>query len=608
MGKRSLAVLLVGAALAWGCGKTNADRRDRETSGGDGTAEGARPGGTAASDTGATNQGAAASGGATSMGGAVLSPDGSIPSARPLHKLDLLLMVDNSLDMAEKQRLLKDAVSWMLGADGPPLSADDVHVGVVTSSLGSFGAQGAKDVCVTAQDNDHAHLLGSLRPGLETFQNSGFLAWAPDVEADRDTALAQLAPMLDAVGEQGCGYEASLEAWYRFLVDPEPPGTVAVPFGSSQAIVQDIDATVLAQRAAFLRPDSVLAIVVLSDENDCSVVSEGYGWLVTRAAPMYRGTSACQENPNDKCCQSCAETTPNAGCPSISTDPACALGNTLPVQDDDLNLRCWEQKRRYGFELLYPIERYQQGLTDQLVLQRSTAQLVANPIFAGRQRHPSQVIFSGIVGVPWQDLADKASLGGPGLTLLTAAGLAGQKRWELMLGDPAASPPVRALDPFMLETPLDRSTSSSIRKHPLTGDETVPSTSLEPGANAINGHETDTYNRNLQAACIFPRATPKVCDEDAFNTDTACRCFQEDLVYNNPVCQPPGGGQANTTQYYEAAYPGVRHLQLLKSLGNNAVPASICPKVLEPDHPDFGYRPAMRALAARVQGALAALP
>ena len=29
-----------------------------------------------------------------------------------------------------------------------------------------------------------------------------------------------------AAGENGCGYEASLEAWYRFLVDPEPPSAV----------------------------------------------------------------------------------------------------------------------------------------------------------------------------------------------------------------------------------------------------------------------------------------------------------------------------------------------------------------------------------------------
>ena len=605
MGKRSLAVLSIGAALALGCGKTNGDERDLDSSsGGDEAAQGARPSGTGASDTGATGQGAVTNGGTFSNGGAPLPPDGPIPPAQALHKLDLLLMIDNSLGMGEKQRLLQDAVSRMLGPDGAALSANDVHVGVVTSSLGSFGAAGAKDVCVSAEDNDHAWLLGSLRPGLETFQGSGFLAWAPDVEAERATALAQLEPMLEAVGERGCGYEASLEAWFRFLVDPEPPGSVAVPAGNAQSVVLDVDATVLAQRAAFLRPDSVLAIVMLSDENDCSVVSEGYGWLTARAAPMYRSTSACQANPNDKCCQACAETTANAGCPAIGSDPACAGGNTLPVQDDDLNLRCWDQKRRFGFELLYPIERYRDALARRTVLQRSTGLPVANPIFDGQQRHPSQVILTGIVGVPWQDVADKASLSGAGLTLLTGAQLLKEKRWDVMLGDPAASPPVQATDAFMVETTIERGILLSTRNNPITGDVIVPSTSLDPRANAINGHETDTYNRNLQAACIFPLATPRVCDQAAFDADVGCRCFQEDLVYNDPMCQPPGGGQPTTTQHFEAAYPGVRHLQLLKALGDNAVTASICPKVFEPDHPDFGYRPAMRALSQRIARAL----
>ena len=599
----TLGALLVGAVLALGCGKTNADNPPDKDTGGDETSHGGRASGAAGSGAtnGAGDQGAATSGG-LGVGGAILPPDGPIPAATALHKLDLLLMVDNSLDMSEKQRLLKDAVGWLLGPEGPLRSADDVHVGVITSSLGSHGAVGAKDVCVSVEDNDHAHLLGSLRPGLVSFDANGFLAWGPDA-ASFDTVAAQLDPMLDAVGEQGCGYEASLEAWYRFLIDPEPPGTVVVPQGASTAVVADIDATVLSQRAAFLRPDSVLAIVVLSDENDCSIQDEGYGWLITRAAPMYRATSACAQDPNNKCCQSCAEATPNDGCPAISGDPACAQGNSLAAEDDDLNLRCWQQKRRFGFDLLYPIGRYVDGLTRQTVIQRSTGQPAANPIFDGRMRHPSQAILTGIVGVPWQDVADSASLDGPGLTLLTSAQLKKEGRWDVMIGDPDASPPVRATDAFMMETTIDRGILSSIHENPLTHDVIVPSSSMDPRANSINGHETNTHNRALQAACIMPRQTPKVCDEAAFNADTGCRCFQEDLVDNNALCQPPGGGAPTTTQHFEAAYPGIRHLQLLKALGDNAVTASICPKVFTPGEPDFGYRPAMRSLAARLERA-----
>ncbi|MEY4544318.1 MAG: hypothetical protein RL685_513 [Pseudomonadota bacterium] len=30
--------------------------------------------------------------------------------------------------------------------------------------------------------------------------------------------------MVTEVGEDGCGWEASLESWYRFLIDPVPYG------------------------------------------------------------------------------------------------------------------------------------------------------------------------------------------------------------------------------------------------------------------------------------------------------------------------------------------------------------------------------------------------
>jgi hypothetical protein len=213
------------------------------------------------------------------------------------------------------------------------------------------------------------------------------------------------------------------------------------------------------------------------------------------------------------------------------------------------------------------------------------------------------VILTGIVGVPWQDLADVASLSGPGLTNLTASQLEQQGRWDIMLGNPEASPPGLPQDAFMLEVPFDRAVLSSRHENPLTHDFIVSSDSLNPRENAINGHESvNLGDRALQAACIFPLATPRRCDQ-TFDTGGGCRCFAEDVVYNNAACQPPAGGPAGTTQYFDYAYPGIRHLQLLKALGDNAVTASICPKVLEPNTPDYGYRPAMRALAARLESA-----
>jgi hypothetical protein len=322
---------------------------------------------------------------------------------------------------------------------------------------------------------------------------------------------------------------------------------------------------------------------------------------------MYRSTSVCQTNPNDPCCQSCGENDANPGCPAPSQDKDCTSSTAYlnpNADEDDLNLRCWEQKRRFGLDLLYPISRYTEALTRQHVLDRTSAP-VPSPLFAGGQRHPSQVILTGIIGVPWQDLADEASLSGPGLTYLSAAELTRQKRWPLMLGDPQASPPVLPRDPFMLEMPIDRAMLSSVHAHPLLPGETLaPSGSTDPQANSINGHENvDLGNRDLQMACIFPLAEPKPCTQETFDANLGCLCYQEDLAFNRALCQPPGGGPAGTTQYYEGAYPGLRHLQVLRALGSSAVTASICPKVLDEASPDHGYRPAMTALAARLEQA-----
>jgi len=565
-------------------------------------------------------------------------------------KIDLLFMIDNSISMADKQAILADAVPLLVQRlvtpicvrsctkadncspaqekDGIPVGGNadatgkcaqgspefnpikDIHVGVITSSLGSHGAAGAKDVCVSAEDNDHAHLLGALRTGLAPYDGNGFLKWdttkppkyMPAGDSDANAFGDKFTAMVKSAGEHGCGYEASLEAWYRFLIDPEPAGTVAVPMGSSTAVVQDTDGTVLAQRAAFLRPDSLVAIVMLSDENDCSIQDEGYGWLIARAAPMYRSTSQCANNPNDKCCQSCAETKANSGCPDIKGDAECTKGQTLPQADDDLNLRCWQQKRRFGFELLYPTARYSEGLRSSLVPNRAN-QLVGNPLFAASNgktpRDKGLVFLAGIIGVPWQDIADADSLTGAGLRYMTEAELESQGRWATILGTSNVGTydaPIPPTDPLMIEQPGERSGSN-----PITGDAIAPSTSTTL-ANPINGHEqANMGNRDLQYACIFKLGTPLLCDQAAFDADKGCDCFAEDQVYNRPLC----GGAGGLTQSYAKAYPGTRHLQVLKEFKDNSIVASICPKIADDKtKADYGYNPAVKAIIDRLKEAL----
>jgi hypothetical protein len=558
------------------------------------------------------------------------------------NKLDLLLMIDNSISMDDKQQLLADAMQHLVerllhprclndsgeltgqqsttagmcpeGSHPEYLPFNDIHAAVITSSLGSHGASGTRDVCISVDDDDHARLLGSIRPGLPSWNQSGFLAWDPQQQLtpvgidDSSEFAAALAETVEAAGDKGCGYEAVLEAWYRFLIDPEPPAAVVVPEGASSAVIQGVDANVLAERAAFLRSDSVLGIVMLSDENDCSIQDGGYGWLVSRSAPMYRSVSICQSNPNDECCQSCGEQAAKPGCPPLTEDVECAKGSTLTSPgEDDLNLRCYDQKRRFGFDLLYPVQRYIDGLTSPEVLQRSTGDMVPNPIYMSRNgagpRSPEQVLLLGIVGVPWQDVSDTPSLSGPGLKFLSEDGPLPADRWDLILGNPAASPPVAPLDPFMIESADDRTTLPNVpRQNPIVpAEELAPSASTDPQANGINGHESVNVGaRDLQTACTFPLLAPIVCDQARFDANEACDCFSEDAQYNRAACQPPAGGAATITQYWGTAYPGLRELSVLKGVGGHGIVASACPKSSDLGSAAYGYRPAMDALAGRV--------
>src|SRR5262249_3477500 len=129
----------------------------------------------------------------------------------------LLLMIDNSTSMADKQAIIAKAVPGLLerfinplcvNAGNPALTqpgpgstapcpsgynrefspVNDIHVGVITSSLGAHGGQFCDETVLINSPmpphlnptlNDHAHLLGKVRSGLYSFNNSGFLAWEP---------------------------------------------------------------------------------------------------------------------------------------------------------------------------------------------------------------------------------------------------------------------------------------------------------------------------------------------------------------------------------------------------------------------------------------------
>jgi hypothetical protein len=559
-------------------------------------------------------------------------------------KIDLLFMIDNSLSMKDKQLILEDAVPVLVerlvtprcldengnsvgtaAADGtcavgsPEFTAiKDIHIGVITSSLGTHGGYECgprpTDQEQGRTPDDRAELLPAVRPGIElaSWQDAGFLAWdpgqnknTPPGEANLPTLIGNLRDQVRASGEIGCGFESSLEAWYRFLVDPEPPVSVSQVDGYN--VKGAINEALLAQRRAFLRSDSLLAIVMLTDENDCSIDDEDgkQGFLVTSGQRMPRASSACALDPNDRCCHTCGVPAPE-GCAPNDADTECsnktpeASYATLTEAEDNMNVRCFDHKRRFGFDLLYSVGRYVDALTKQTVKNRAGADVV-NPIFqapaGGFPRQSNHVLLAGIVGVPWQDIATQASLEGDGLAYLDAEGLAREGRWDLILGNPQGNVP--PADPHMRESITPRSGTN-----PLLGIPIAPATSQNPEENPINGHEQNVPgNNDLQYACTFALPTPRDCS----GATGSCDCNALDQANNRPLCDYPNGPNTDGIQHSAKAYPGLRHLEVLKGVGENGVVASICPKntapapgLLPATDPSYGYNPAVASLLALV--------
>src|SRR5260221_8484254 len=293
-------------------------------------------------------------------------------------KIDLLFIIDNSGSMRDKQVILSRAVPDMVGRLINPLCVDpttlvpssgqpkraqdpcpegsmrefnsvqDLHIGVVSTSLGGVGAPSCGVGFSASPSNDHGHLMPPGRPGRDA---RPFLAWDPaqvgQPRGEKDPAALRTAVRdLVALGEGGCPYEMPLEAMYRFLIEPEPYAKVtlaACGTGSAPercAIQDGVDEELLSERRSFLRYDSLVAIVVLTDENDCSLTAGGKSFHVfDDVGTVPRAASICATSPSDRCCRSCDDPVP-AGCPA--DDAECAKG-PYPSSEDTVVLACFDQ-------------------------------------------------------------------------------------------------------------------------------------------------------------------------------------------------------------------------------------------------------------------------
>lgn len=568
-------------------------------------------------------------------------------------KVDLIVLVDNSSSMADKQRILADALPDLLdglvrprcvdkktrasvGVRAEPTAAEgeqcpagsepafppitDMHIGVLSSSLGGMGS----NVCDGVDHpNDHGHLLarGENDTNVAAAGDLHFLAWYPPVPENDDkdrhpdppvpktTNLDDLGKsfreLVVGVGQDGCGFEAQLESVYHFLVQPDPWTDVTVDPSTNKASYGapgDVDREILQQRAAFLRPDSLVAVIVLSDEDDSALDPlsfDGTGWVFGDGERrMSRATSACETDPSSSACVSCFCTPADSPtCIERQKDPSCAKG-LYTEPEDKVNVRLARMKQRFGAEPQYPISRYVDAFTKQHVPSRGNEHRngsygvdngdCTNPLFAARL--PSQAgddMCKLPLGPRTKDLVYFAVIGGVPNELLDAD--PAKVDWEKILGKDPSRWDETGIDPHMIPS--------------ITPRATLPPPGSADNADSTSGREWDTKGNDLQYACVFDlyertadggvQKVERTCEGNA-----VCDC---DGDSDTPLCSAP----KSRTQVRGKAYPTRRELMVVKGLEGQGVAASLCPKQLtRPDDEDYGYRPAANAIVSRLERGL----
>jgi hypothetical protein len=598
-------------------------------------------------------------------------------------KIDLLLALDNSSSMADKQAILAlaipdlivglvnprclDDVTNAVVANQPMSPLDpcpagstrdftpvlDIHVGMISSSLGSFGADGCQDKppaqCPSADTtplDDHGHLVTrsdtcDAQGPVPTYQSLGFLAWDPaqKLSPPGEAAIGDptatppvpglatsLRDLVVGDGQSGCGFESQDESWYRFLVDPTPYGQITMV--NNQVQTSGIDSALLQQRKEFLRPDSLLAVVVVSDETDTSIrESSSYPFFAAPEVHLPHARQDCTtKGPLDPCCLSCGETAPL----SCAPDLLCESSPNYTSSDEDTGLRAYgliSHKERYGIEFFYQPSRYVNALTSPTVKDAS-GNVVPNPIYAnldpthdpGAVRDATLVYYAAVVGVPWQLIArqkngvpdlvngvsalDPSQVGGFKTSReLALTDALGNTFWDDIVGDPEHY--VAARSPFMQEATSPRSGTD-----PITGAAIAPPTTQNGegpmvGGSLVNDHEFTIASPPgfIEYACVFPLLAP--IDEGAQGDPTLGDCGGRP-DNDNPLCSPnPNDGMQRTLQTKAKAYPGLKELAIAKGMGDQGIAASICAKQLtDSSASDFGYRPAVSALLDRLSSTL----
>ncbi len=216
-------------------------------------------------------------------------------------QVDLLFVIDNSGSMTEEQQKLEIELPNLVKilttgefdgtVDGEPdfQPVKSLHLGVVSTDMGTQGAFDSVPGPVCDGKGGDGILLrdvSAVKADAEECQGLTIEAYqvyeAPDNDADIETEAARVANQFSCVatlGTTGCGLEQQLEAMLKAVT----------PANSEEVSFVEGDGHGTNSNKGFVRDDAVLAVIQVTDEEDCSATKAGRKLFLPGPGDAYNG-------------------------------------------------------------------------------------------------------------------------------------------------------------------------------------------------------------------------------------------------------------------------------------------------------------------------------
>jgi len=183
--------------------------------------------------------------------------------------VDILFMIDDSSSMtAMQQKLLAQLPTFMQTLQALPMGLPSVHISVVSSDMGAYSDQGTAIGCSQMNGDDGLFQIlprgtcatNNFKIATDTYITDNASGTESNFTLADPTGLATVFQCFALLGSTGCGFEHQLASIdhalgsdnYDAMGNPQPP----------------------ASNAGFVRDGAYLAIIMLTNEDDCSAPAE----------------------------------------------------------------------------------------------------------------------------------------------------------------------------------------------------------------------------------------------------------------------------------------------------------------------------------------------